>query len=60
MKTRKAVSPDAIPIEVWKCLGEIGVRWLMNLFNNIWQSNKMSDEWRKCTLVPLFKNKGDI
>ena len=25
MKTRNAVGPDAIPIEVWKCLGEFGV-----------------------------------
>ena len=25
MKTRKAVGSNAIPIEVWKCLGEFGV-----------------------------------
>ena len=36
MKTRKAIGPDAIPIEVWKCLNEVGVRWLTNLFNKIW------------------------
>ena len=60
MKTRKAVGPDAIPIEVWKCLGEFGVKWLTKLFNKIWQSNKMPEEWRKSTLVPLYKNKGDI
>ena len=30
------------------------------LFNKIWQSNKMLDEWRKSTLVPLYKKKGDI
>ena len=26
MKSRKAVGPDGIPIEVWRCLGEVGVR----------------------------------
>ena len=54
------VGSNAIPIEVWKCLGEFGVKWLTKLFNKIWQSNKMHDEWRKSTLVPLYKNKGDI
>jgi len=24
MKLRKAVGPDGIPIEVWRCLGEVG------------------------------------
>ena len=35
MKTRKAVGSDTIPIEVWKCLGEVTVRWLTNLSNKI-------------------------
>jgi len=26
MKLRKAVSSDGIPIEIWRCLGEVGVR----------------------------------
>ena len=26
MKSRKTVGPDGILIEVWKCLGEVGVR----------------------------------
>ena len=60
MKSRKTVSPDGIPIEVWRCLGEVGMRWLINLFNKIWLTKKMPNEWRKSTLVPLYKNKGDI
>ena len=43
-----------------RCLGEVGVRWLINLFNKIWLSKKIPNEWRKSTLVPLYKNKGDI
>jgi len=35
MKLRKVVAPDGIPIKVWRCLGEVGVRWLTNLFNKI-------------------------
>ena len=60
MKSRKAVDPDETPIEVWRCLWKVGVRWLTNLFNKIWLTKKMPNEWRKSTLVHLYKNKGDI
>jgi hypothetical protein len=60
MEGGKAMGPDGIPTEVWKCLGDIAIVWLTKLFNHIFQSNKMSDEWRRSTLVPIFKNKGDI
>jgi len=35
MKSRKVVGSDEISIEVWRCLGEVGVRWLTNFFNKI-------------------------
>ena len=44
MKSWKAVGPYRVPIEVWKCLGEVGVRWLTNLFNKIWLTKKMPNE----------------
>ena len=31
MKLRKAVGPDVIPIEVWRRLREISMRWLTNI-----------------------------
>ena len=34
--------------------------WLTKLFNEILRSKKMPDDWRKSTLVPIYKNKGDI
>ncbi|XP_071686860.1 uncharacterized protein [Rutidosis leptorrhynchoides] len=34
MGRNKAVGPDQIPIEAWRCLGDDGVRWLTCLFNN--------------------------
>ncbi|KAK3574312.1 hypothetical protein QTP86_004345 [Hemibagrus guttatus] len=46
MKSGKAVGPDDIPVEVWKCLGEAAVEFLASLFNRV--------------LVPIFKNKGDV
>lgn len=29
MKSRKAVGPDDIPVEVWKCLGEIALVFIV-------------------------------
>ena len=60
MKGGKAMGPDGIPIKVWRCLGDIAIVWLTKLFNHIFRSNKMPDEWRRSILVPIYKNKGDI
>ncbi|KAK3542858.1 hypothetical protein QTP70_006126 [Hemibagrus guttatus] len=35
MKSGKAVGPDDIPVEVWKCLGEAAVEFLASLFNRV-------------------------
>jgi hypothetical protein len=52
------MGPDEIPIEVWRSLGDVAIVWLTKLFNLIFRSNKMPDEWRQSILVPIFKNKG--
>ncbi|KAE8278217.1 hypothetical protein D5F01_LYC23707 [Larimichthys crocea] len=41
MKSGKALGPDDIPVEVWKCLGEMAVHVLTGLFNRILDSEKM-------------------
>ena len=60
MKNGKAVGPDDIPVEAWRCLGEMAVRFLNSLCNRILAGERMPEEWRKSTLVPIFKNKGDV
>ncbi|KAK3563738.1 hypothetical protein QTP86_034462, partial [Hemibagrus guttatus] len=35
MKSGKAVGPDDIPVEVWKCLGKAAVEFLTSLFNRV-------------------------
>jgi hypothetical protein len=44
MKGGKAMSPDGIPIEVWRYLGVRAIVWLTKLFNLTFRSNKMSEE----------------
>jgi hypothetical protein len=60
MKGGKPMDPNEISIEVWRNLGDVVIVWLTKLFNLIFRSNKMSDEWRRSILVPIFKNKGDV
>ncbi|KAK3550470.1 hypothetical protein QTP86_029428 [Hemibagrus guttatus] len=60
MKSGKAVGPDDIPVEVWKCLGEAAVEFLTSLFNRVLESERMPEEWRRSVLVSIFKNKGDV
>ena len=59
MKNGRTVRPDIL-IEVWKGLGEKCISWLTKFFNEILRSKKILDEWRKSTLVPIYKNKGGI
>ena len=60
MKTGKTVRPDDIPVEAWKCLGELAINFLTRLFNKILEDERMPDEWRRSMLVPIFKNKGGM
>jgi hypothetical protein len=60
MKGDKAMGPDGIPIKVWSTLGDVTIVWLTKLFNLIFRSNKMADEWRQSILVPIFNNKEDV
>nr|GEX52692.1 hypothetical protein [Tanacetum cinerariifolium] len=59
MGRNKAIGPDQIPIEAWTYLEDEGVKWLTCLFNKIFLSAKMPDEWRLSEVIPIYKNKGD-
>ena len=60
MKSGKAVGPNLILVEIWKCLGEKGLDWLTELFNVTFRTVKMPTEWRTSTVIPLYKDKGGI
>ena len=59
MKKGKAVGPDELPVEVWKCMGKIGFKFLTRLFNRLLMGERMPEEWRKSVLIPIYKNKED-
>ena len=60
MKMGKATGPDDLPIEAWKALGEDGIDILWKLMNEILEKEMIPDKWRESTLIPIYKEKGDI
>ena len=59
IKKGKAVGPDELPVEVWKCMVKMGIKFLTRLFNKLLISERMPEEWRRSVLIPIYKNKGD-
>ena len=59
MKKGKAVEQDELPVEVWKCMEKMGIKFLTMLFNRLLVGERMPEEWKKSLLIPIYKNKGD-
>nr|XP_016464915.1 PREDICTED: uncharacterized protein LOC107787823 [Nicotiana tabacum] len=60
MSRGRATTTDKIPIEFGKSTGKEGLEWRSRLFNVIFRTKKMLEEWRWSAMVLLYKNKGDI
>ena len=43
MKKGKAVGPDELPAEIWKCMGEMGIEFLTGLFNKILEGERIPE-----------------
>ena len=59
MEKGKAVGPNELSVELWKCMREMGIKFLTRLFNKLLVGEWMPEEWRKSVFIPIFKNKGD-
>ena len=42
-KKGKAVGLDKLPIEVWNCMGEMGIEFLTRLFNKLLEGERMPE-----------------
>ncbi|ETE62476.1 Retrovirus-related Pol polyprotein LINE-1 [Ophiophagus hannah] len=52
-KTRKATGPDDIPVEFLKLLEDNGKKFLLQLFNRIYETGKIPNDWLKSTFVTI-------
>ena len=59
IKKGKVVGPDELPVEVWKCMEEMGIKFLTRLLNRLLIGERIPEEWRRSVLIPIYKNKGD-
>lgn len=56
---RKALEPDGIPVEVWKCVEEEGIDLLPDLMQKICEHETLPDE-KDSVIVPIYQEKGNI
>lgn len=54
-KDQKAVGPDGIPTEIIKLFEGENVKWLMAIFNKIYESGLIPQEWLKSEFITLPK-----
>ena len=59
IKKGKAIGPDELPVEVWKCMKELEINFFTRQFNKLLVGEQMPKEWRTSVLIPIYKNKGD-
>ena len=59
MKIEKASGPSGVAIELFKADGDNCLKYLTNIFNDIFFKDKLLEEWMLSSLVPIFKGKGD-
>ena len=58
-KGTKPVGTDELPVEIWKCMREMRLKFLTRLFTRLLMGERMPEEWRRSVLIPIYKNKGD-
>ena len=44
MKKGKTVGPDELPVEVWKCMEKMGIKFFTRLFNRLLMGERMPEE----------------
>ncbi|XP_019261737.1 PREDICTED: uncharacterized protein LOC109239606 [Nicotiana attenuata] len=58
MNRGRATGPNEIPMEFWKTADKGGLEWLTRLFDVIFKTMKMPEEWRRSTMISVYKDKG--
>lgn len=60
MKNRRAPGICDITTEMLKAGGTTTAIWLTNVFNTVWSTEIIPDNWRKGLILPFWKRKGDL
>ena len=52
-----APSPDEIPYTFLKELPAISLKYLLDIYNDIWTTDNIPTLWKQATMIPILKNK---
>ena len=55
VRAGKAPDPDGVSLEMVSLGGEVTIRWLKSIFDTIWVTESVPEDWQSQTLVPLHK-----
>jgi hypothetical protein len=58
MKRGKAAGPTGFIAEMFTASGDLGVEWLTDICNSIVNEERIPSDWKRSTLVPVYKGKG--
>jgi hypothetical protein len=59
MKSRKAPGNDEVTADILKAGGEPVIKWLHEMFTDVWKNEEAAEEWNLAILIRLYKNKGE-
>jgi hypothetical protein len=59
MKEEKAAGPTGVVAEMFKAMGEDGVRRMTELCNEVVREGKIPEDWSRSWMVSIYKGKGD-
>ena len=55
ISNRKSSGCDGISIELLKAGGDVSIKILLILFNNIWRTKEWPRYWKKSVYLPIYK-----
>ncbi|CAF1127812.1 unnamed protein product, partial [Didymodactylos carnosus] len=55
MKSRKAPGSDEVTADLLKAGGEPVIRWLFEIFTDVWKNEEMVEDWSLALLIRLYK-----
>ena len=58
LKNGKAAGICNIPAEVLKSAGKPMICWMRDMFGLVWNSEEISEDWRRDIILALYKGKG--
>ena len=55
LRAGKAPGPDGVSLEMLSLGGEVTIHWLKSIFDTIWATESVLEDWQSQILVPLRK-----